>query len=121
MTFKCQHSNCFSGKLEVILNIESFHLYILLCNIHILYTYSFIYTKIVEFETPEFAAEFYYAAHKYNSNDALEFIKAYMLKELSPENSTVFYDIAYLYDNIKLKEACLKVSSIFESFLYVKH
>lgn len=71
---------------------------------------SFIYKKTVEFESPEIAAEFYYASHKYNSKDALNFIKDYMLKEINSENATIFYDIAYLYDNIELKEACIKVS-----------
>lgn len=64
----------------------------------------------MEFDTPEIAAEFYYAAHKYNCIDALEFIKGYMLKEVNPKNSTVFYDIAQLHENHELKEACIKVS-----------
>lgn len=74
---------------------------------------------MVEFDTPEIAVEFYYAAHKYNCIDALEFIKAYMLKEVNPENSTVFYDIAQLYENYELKEACIKVSLLFRYFFHV--
>uniref|UniRef100_A0A336MHY4 CSON001964 protein n=1 Tax=Culicoides sonorensis TaxID=179676 RepID=A0A336MHY4_CULSO len=70
---------------------------------------SFIYKKTIEFETPEIAAEFYYTAHKYNSKDALKFIKDFMLKELNPQNATIFYDIAYLYEDFELKEACIKV------------
>ncbi|XP_063708482.1 BTB/POZ domain-containing protein 2-like [Culicoides brevitarsis] len=72
---------------------------------------SFIYTKSVEFETPEMAVEFYYAAHKYNCLDALEFIKNYMLTEVNAENCTSFYAVAHLYENSELKAACAKIFS----------
>lgn len=66
---------------------------------------------MVEFNTPEAAADFYYAAHKYNCIDALEFITQYMLKELNPENAVVFYADACLYENRELREACVKIFS----------
>lgn len=69
----------------------------------------------MEIASTEIAGEFYYAAHKYNTTDALEFIKAYMLKEAKPENAIPFYVIACLYDNQELQDTCVKVELSFRN------
>lgn len=64
----------------------------------------------MDIKTAKTSAEFYHAAHKYNALDALVFIKSYMLREVNSENAIIFYDVACLYENQELKDACVKVA-----------
>uniref|UniRef100_A0A336L1T4 CSON002000 protein n=1 Tax=Culicoides sonorensis TaxID=179676 RepID=A0A336L1T4_CULSO len=70
---------------------------------------SFIYGKNIVIENPFTLSEFYRVAHLYNCKSAMDFAKRQMMCQLNSQSSTVFYEVADVYDINDLKEACLNV------------